>query len=185
MSVVRSIYAGVRALGIAEEEDRRHIYERVTGKRSLRAMTPSEKDAVLDEEGHFEGVEEKQHEKRADYAAGAPAPHQSGAKRMSVDIVITAVGGPLGLRLASNSAGDGVSVLKARPGSVACTAGLHTNDVLLSISGVTCTDPIETERQLHDAMGQVVLKVRLPRPNPLDVLNNRGSAEAGSSAERG
>ena len=53
MSVVRSIYAGVRALGIAEEEDRRHIYERVTGKRSLRAMTPSEKDAVLDELRHM------------------------------------------------------------------------------------------------------------------------------------
>ena len=100
---------------------------------------------------------------------------------MSVDILINAVGGPLGLRLASNSAGDGVSVLQARPGSVACTAGLHTNDVLLSISGVTCTDPIETERQLHDAMGQVMLKVRLPRPNPLDVLNNGGSAGVGSS----
>ena len=99
---------------------------------------------------------------------------------MSVDILINAVGGPLGLRLASNSAGDGVSVLQARPGSVACTAGLHTNDVLLSISGVTCTDPIETERQLHDAMGQVMLKVRLPRPNPLDVLNNGGSAGVGS-----
>ena len=99
---------------------------------------------------------------------------------MSVDIVLKAVGGPLGLRLASSSAGDGVSVRKVRPGSAACAAGLHTNDVLLSVNGVRCTDPIKTDRQLHDAT-EVVLKVRLPRPNPLDALNKCGSAAAGSS----
>ncbi|SFJ32922.1 regulatory protein GemA [Albimonas pacifica] len=49
MSAVKSIYAGVRALGIAEEDDRRALYERVTGKRRLREMTPSEKSAVVDE----------------------------------------------------------------------------------------------------------------------------------------
>lgn len=47
MSAVKAIYAGVRALGIAEEEDRRDLFVRVTGKRRLREMTPSEKEAVV------------------------------------------------------------------------------------------------------------------------------------------
>ena len=49
MSAVKSIYAGVRALGIAEEDDRRALYERVTGKRRLGEMTPAEKAAVVAE----------------------------------------------------------------------------------------------------------------------------------------
>lgn len=49
MSVVKAIYAGIRAVGVAEEDDRRDLYERVTGKRRLREMTPSEKEAVLTE----------------------------------------------------------------------------------------------------------------------------------------
>ncbi len=49
MSAVRSIHAGIRALGIAEEEDRRDLYERVTGKRGLTGMTQAEQGAVLDE----------------------------------------------------------------------------------------------------------------------------------------
>lgn len=49
MSTVKAIYAGIRALGIEEEDDRRDLYQRVTGKRRLREMTPGDKDAVLDE----------------------------------------------------------------------------------------------------------------------------------------
>ena len=49
MSAVKAIYAGVRALGIDEEDDRRELYERVTGKRRLREMSTADKDAVLDE----------------------------------------------------------------------------------------------------------------------------------------
>lgn len=49
MSAVKTIYAGIRALGIAEEEDRRALYERVTGKRRLRDMSPREKAAITDE----------------------------------------------------------------------------------------------------------------------------------------
>lgn len=49
MSSVKTIYAGIRALGIAEEDDRRDLYERVTGKRRLREMTPAQKDQVVDE----------------------------------------------------------------------------------------------------------------------------------------
>lgn len=49
MSAVKSIYAGVRSLGIAEEEDRRDFFEQVTGKRRLREMSPGEKDAVAEE----------------------------------------------------------------------------------------------------------------------------------------
>ena len=49
MSAVKSIYAGIRALGIAEEDDRRALYERVTGKRRLREMTPAEKADVVAE----------------------------------------------------------------------------------------------------------------------------------------
>jgi len=49
MSSVKIIYAGIRALGIAEEDDRRDLYERVTGKRRLREMTPAQKDQVVEE----------------------------------------------------------------------------------------------------------------------------------------
>lgn len=49
MSSVKTIYAGIRALGIAEEDDRRDLFERVTGKRRLREMSPGEKDQVVEE----------------------------------------------------------------------------------------------------------------------------------------
>lgn len=49
MSATKAIYAGIRAVGIAEEDDRRAFYERVTGKRRLRDMTPSDKDSVVTE----------------------------------------------------------------------------------------------------------------------------------------
>lgn len=49
MSAVKAIYAGLRALGLEDEEERRALYARVTGKRRLREMTPSEKSAVVTE----------------------------------------------------------------------------------------------------------------------------------------
>ncbi|KGJ18706.1 regulatory protein GemA [Paracoccus sanguinis] len=49
MSTVRAIYAGLRAVGIADEGDRRDLYERVTGKRSLRLMTSNEQEGVVQE----------------------------------------------------------------------------------------------------------------------------------------
>ncbi len=49
MSAVKMIYAGIRALGIEEEDDRRDLYQRITGKRGLREMTPAEKNAVVSE----------------------------------------------------------------------------------------------------------------------------------------
>lgn len=49
MSAVKAIYAGIRAVGIADEDDRRDLFERVTGKRSLRTMTPGELEAVVQE----------------------------------------------------------------------------------------------------------------------------------------
>lgn len=49
MSAVKAIYGGLRALGLSEEDDRRDLYERVTAKRRLREMTPSEKSAVVEE----------------------------------------------------------------------------------------------------------------------------------------
>lgn len=49
MSAVKTIYAGIRALGIAEEEDRRALYKRVTGKCRLRDMSPREKAAITEE----------------------------------------------------------------------------------------------------------------------------------------
>lgn len=49
MSAVKGIYAGIRAMGIADEDDRRDFFERVSGKRRLRDMTPAEKDGVLGE----------------------------------------------------------------------------------------------------------------------------------------
>ncbi|WP_353428739.1 regulatory protein GemA [Paracoccus denitrificans] len=49
MSAVKMIYAGIRAVGIQEEDDRRALFERVTGKRRLRQMTPADKDRVVAE----------------------------------------------------------------------------------------------------------------------------------------
>lgn len=49
MSAVKTIYAGIRSLGIADEDDRRDLSERVTGKRRLREMTPGDKDRVVAE----------------------------------------------------------------------------------------------------------------------------------------
>lgn len=49
MSAVKTIYAGIRVLGIEDEDERRDLYERITGKRRLREMTPAEKDAVVTE----------------------------------------------------------------------------------------------------------------------------------------
>ena len=48
MTAIRAIHAGRRQLGI-EEEDARDIYERMTGKRSLRAMSENERQAVVGE----------------------------------------------------------------------------------------------------------------------------------------
>lgn len=49
MSAVKTIYAGIRALGIQDEDDRRDLFERVTGKRRLRLMTSADKDRVVAE----------------------------------------------------------------------------------------------------------------------------------------
>ena len=49
MSAVKTIYAGIRAVGITEEDDRRDLFERVTGKRRLRQMTTGDKDRVVTE----------------------------------------------------------------------------------------------------------------------------------------
>lgn len=49
MSAIKAIYAGLRAVGIADEDDRRALYERVTGKRSLRLMTAREQEGVVQE----------------------------------------------------------------------------------------------------------------------------------------
>lgn len=49
MSAVKMIYAGIRALGIQEEDDRRDLFERATGKRRLRQMTTADKDRVVAE----------------------------------------------------------------------------------------------------------------------------------------
>lgn len=46
MSALRAIYGGCKQLGI-EEDDRRDLFERVTGKRSLKEMTPKEHEAVI------------------------------------------------------------------------------------------------------------------------------------------
>lgn len=48
MSSVKAIYAGARSLGL-DEETRRGLYARVTGKARLREMTPRDKEAVLEE----------------------------------------------------------------------------------------------------------------------------------------
>lgn len=49
MSAVKAIYAGCRALGIADEDERRDLFERVTGKRSLRLMSATEQEGVVQE----------------------------------------------------------------------------------------------------------------------------------------
>jgi phage gp16-like protein len=48
MTAHAKIHVGLKALGIAGE-DARDLYERVTGARSLRAMTPPQHQAVVDE----------------------------------------------------------------------------------------------------------------------------------------
>lgn len=48
MSAMPAIYVGCKQLGI-EEDDRRDLFERVTGKRSLREMNPKELDTVVSE----------------------------------------------------------------------------------------------------------------------------------------
>jgi phage gp16-like protein len=48
MSALAAIHAGLRQLGI-EEEDARDLYHRQTGKRSLREMSPKEREAVIGE----------------------------------------------------------------------------------------------------------------------------------------
>ena len=45
MTAIKAIHAGLRQLGIAED-DARDLYERQTGTRSLRAMTPRQHEAV-------------------------------------------------------------------------------------------------------------------------------------------
>ncbi len=49
MSSTKAIYAGLRVVGLAEEEDRRALYARVTGKTRLREMNDSERAAVVEE----------------------------------------------------------------------------------------------------------------------------------------
>lgn len=49
MSAVKTIYAGLRALRLEDEDDRRDLYQRVTGKRRLREMSPGDKDNVVEE----------------------------------------------------------------------------------------------------------------------------------------
>ncbi len=48
MSAIAAINIGMNQLGFAEE-DKRDLYERMTGERSLRAMKPSQQQAVLHE----------------------------------------------------------------------------------------------------------------------------------------
>lgn len=60
MSVVapqtaRAIFAGLKALGITEEEDRRALFQRVTGQPSLRSMVRSEHDMVEAEIRRLQG----------------------------------------------------------------------------------------------------------------------------------
>lgn len=49
MSAVKAIYAGAAAVGLTDDEDRRDFYHRVTGKRRLREMNGTEKEAVVAE----------------------------------------------------------------------------------------------------------------------------------------
>jgi hypothetical protein len=48
-STIAAIHTGFKQLGIAEDDDKRAIYPRVTGKARLSLMKPAEKDAVLQE----------------------------------------------------------------------------------------------------------------------------------------
>jgi len=48
-STIAAIHTGFKQLGIAEDDDKRAIYARVTGKSRLSLMKPAEKDAVLQE----------------------------------------------------------------------------------------------------------------------------------------
>lgn len=48
MTAIRAIHAGLRQLGI-EDEDARDLYERQTGKRSLREMRPADHEAIVGE----------------------------------------------------------------------------------------------------------------------------------------
>lgn len=48
MSALATINIGVKQLGIGED-DKRDFYERLTGERSLRAMTPAQLKAIVDE----------------------------------------------------------------------------------------------------------------------------------------
>lgn len=49
MSAVKTIYAGLRALRLEDEDDRRDLYQRITGKRRLREMSPGDKDNLVEE----------------------------------------------------------------------------------------------------------------------------------------
>ena len=51
----RAIFAGLKALGISEEEDRRALFSRVTGQPSLRAMVASEHDMIAAEIRRLQG----------------------------------------------------------------------------------------------------------------------------------
>lgn len=57
MSAIAAINIGMKQLGF-EEEDKRDLYERMTGERSLRAMNPNQKQAVLAELNRL-GFEQK------------------------------------------------------------------------------------------------------------------------------
>ena len=48
-STIGAIHVGFKQLGIVEEDDKRGIYRRVTGKDRLTLMKPAEQDAVLTE----------------------------------------------------------------------------------------------------------------------------------------
>lgn len=48
MTALATIHIGLKQLGIAED-DARDLYERLTGERSLRAMRPSQHQALIDE----------------------------------------------------------------------------------------------------------------------------------------
>lgn len=48
-SSIAAIHVGFKQLGITEDDDKRALYARVTGKARLTLMKPAEKDAVLSE----------------------------------------------------------------------------------------------------------------------------------------
>jgi len=48
MSALATIHTGLKTLGI-DQEDARDLYQHITGKRSLRAMTPNEQHWVIEE----------------------------------------------------------------------------------------------------------------------------------------